>query len=72
MLERMADGRIRCFVERDDQCAILTRGNKVRKLEFLLGRALRRNAGLPPFHLFHPGTMESVCNIVCPLLVRAG
>jgi D-cysteine desulfhydrase len=37
-------GGPRLFVKRDDQTGLATGGNKTRKLEFILGEALRRNA----------------------------
>ncbi|MGH8495803.1 MAG: 1-aminocyclopropane-1-carboxylate deaminase/D-cysteine desulfhydrase [Gammaproteobacteria bacterium] len=39
-LERLGDGRCELFVKRDDLSAEPYGGNKVRKLEFLLGRAV--------------------------------
>src|SRR5215468_10213085 len=37
-------GGPRLFVKRDDQTGLATGGNKTRKLEFIVGEALRRNA----------------------------
>jgi D-cysteine desulfhydrase len=45
LIESLACGPASCFVKRDDRCGTLLLGNKVRKMEFLLGDAKRHHTG---------------------------
>src|SRR5215207_11030412 len=69
-LERLsAELGVELWVKRDDLTGLLESGNKVRKLEFLLGDALAQNADT----LITCGTLQSnCCRAVSAVAARLG
>src|SRR5205814_5959691 len=69
-LERLsAELGVELWVKRDDLTGLLETGNKIRKLEFLIGEALAQNANT----LITCGTLQSnCCRCVAAVWARLG
>ena len=69
-LERLsAEVGVEIWVKRDDLTGLLETGNKIRKLEFLVGEALAQNADT----LITCGTLQSnCCRCVAAVAARLG